>query len=79
MKQLTRQAWLAESRAMKTRTYHLVTASVFAVIAVGHLARVCLGVAVTVGGWTVPLWLSWVGLAAAGILCICGFRTARKS
>ena len=64
---------------MQVRAYHLVTASVFTVVAVGHLARACLGVPVIIGGWTVPLWLSWVGLAATGGLCLWGFRTARKN
>ncbi len=64
---------------MKIKAYTLTTASVFAVVAIGHLARVCFGVVVLFGGWTVPLWLSWVGMVAAGSLCIWGFRTARKS
>ena len=63
---------------MKARAYNLVSASVFAVVAVAHLARVCFGVPVVVGGWTAPLWVSWVGLVAAGSLCIWGFSTARR-
>jgi len=71
----TKAGWNQECRIMKSRAYNLVTASVFTVVAVAHLARVCFGVAVIVGGWTVPLWLSWVGLVAAGILCIWGFSS----
>lgn len=63
---------------MKARVYNLVTASIFTVAAIGHLVRVCFGVPVIVGGWTVPLWLSWVGLVAAEGLCIWGFGTARR-
>lgn len=63
---------------MKFRAYNLVTATVFASAAIGHLARVCLGVPVVIGGWTVPLWMSWVGLFAPGILCVWGLSTARK-
>lgn len=64
---------------MKFKAYNLVTASVFTAGAVGHVVRVCLGVPVIIGGWTVPLWLSCVGVVATGSLCIWGFGTARKS
>jgi hypothetical protein len=33
---------------------------------------------VTLGEWTLPAWVSWVGLPIAGYLAYEGFRLTRK-
>ena len=62
---------------MKTvdqRTYNIVTAALFLIIAVLHLLRVILGWPARIGGLDIPLWVSWLALIVSGGLAFCGFR-----
>ena len=59
---------------MSGKTYFTIAGLVFAVVAVGHLLRVIMALPVTIGNWTVPMWLSWVGFIAAGALSYLGLR-----
>jgi hypothetical protein len=65
------------------RAYLLVSAVIFSLVALLHLARIVFRWSVVIGGWNVPTWLSWVGLIVAGALAYFGFslalQTARKS
>ena len=46
----------------------LLTTVVLAVVAVAHIARLVLGVQVTIAGVVVPMWVSIVGtIASAGL------------
>ena len=58
------------------RTYALVTGCIFGVLALAHLARLCLDWPVQVAGWVVPMWVSWIGILAAGTLSVWAFRVA---
>ena len=62
---------------MTQRTFSLVTAALFFLIALLHAVRLVLGWQVTVEGTVVPLWISWIGLAMATYLAYEGFRLAR--
>jgi hypothetical protein len=58
---------------MKQGAYLLVTSSIFALIAVLHALRLFYGWKATMEEWTVPVWVSWVGLLIAGYLACQGF------
>ena len=58
------------------RTYILVSGSIFAVLALVHVARLFLGWPAQVAGWVVPMWISWIGILAAGALSVWAFRVA---
>ena len=45
---------------MSRRAYLLTTAVIFALIALLHLVRIVFGWSAVIGGWSVPMWLSWV-------------------
>ena len=62
-----RNCW--EERFMEQKTFNTVAGAIFAVVALAHLLRLVLGWPVVVGGWTVPMWVSWIGLVVAGGLC----------
>jgi phosphoglycerol transferase MdoB-like AlkP superfamily enzyme len=64
---------------MSRRTYLLVSAAIFSLVALLHLARVVFGWSAVIGGWSVPMWLSWVALIVAGALAYFGFSLARQS
>jgi len=61
---------------MNKKPYLLISASIFGVIAVLHLVRVGLGIPVHIGEASLPLGLSWGGLAVAALLSVWGFRLA---
>ena len=47
---------------MSRRAYLLITAIIFSLIALLHLVRIVFGWSAVIGGWSVPMWLSWVGI-----------------
>ncbi len=62
---------------MTQRTFSLVTAMLFLLIALLHAVRLLRGWQITIEGAVVPLWESWIGLAITGYLAWQGFRLAR--
>ena len=63
---------------MKQGAYFLVTSAIFALIALLHALRLFYGWKVTMEEWTVPDWVSWVGLLIAGYLACQGFLLKNK-
>ncbi|HEV7121743.1 MAG TPA: hypothetical protein VGN56_02880 [Candidatus Paceibacterota bacterium] len=59
---------LGKMPAMRERTYHLIAGVIFGIVAIAHLLRVVSGSDFVILGWSVPLWLSWIGTAAAAFL-----------
>ena len=47
---------------MSRRAYLLVSTVIFSIVALFHLAKILFGWSVIIGGWSVPMWLSWVGI-----------------
>jgi hypothetical protein len=68
----------AGNQRMSRKSYYLVTAIVFSVVGLIHLLRIILGWEVTIGGWTVPMWLSWLGLIVSAVFAYFGFTHARS-
>lgn len=54
---------------MKPKAYLMVSGTLFALVALLHLLRIVFSWQAIIGGWTVPMWLSWIGLVVAGTLC----------
>jgi hypothetical protein len=63
---------------MTQRTFFLIAAAVFSLIALGHAIRLLFGWHVMVESVVVPVWISWIGLAIAGYLAYQGFRLGRR-
>jgi hypothetical protein len=63
---------------MSQRVFVLLTSSIFALIALLHALRLIYGWDVTIGEWTVPVWVSAVGFLIAGYLALQGFLLKRK-
>jgi hypothetical protein len=59
---------------MRERTYILVVAIVFTVVAVAHLYRIFTGADLILVGWDIPMWLSWFGVAVAAYLAYASFH-----
>ena len=63
---------------MTQRTFSLVTAVLFFLIALLHAVRLLRGWQVIIEGAVVPMWISWMGLAVAAYLAYQGFRLVRR-
>jgi hypothetical protein len=60
------------------KTYCAIGATLFALVAAGHLLRLVAGWDVTIAGWAVPRWISVVGLVVPGALSAWGFSLASR-
>jgi hypothetical protein len=63
---------------MNRRSFCLISAVIFIVIALVHLIRIIYGWKVVVGPWTAPDSITWVALVVAGYLGYEGLRFARS-
>ncbi len=52
--------------------YAAVSASIFAIVAIAHLARLIKGWTVQIGTLSVPMSVSWSGLLVAALLAFWG-------
>ncbi len=62
---------------MNIRTYCRVSAIVFTVVALAHLARLIYGSPITIDGEAIPMFASGVGLIGPGALAYWGFQGAQ--
>lgn len=64
---------------MTEKTFATIAAVIFALVALLHLLRLVMGWSVVIDSWTVPMWVSWVGLVVAGSLSYYAGRLAIRS
>ena len=63
---------------MNQKTFTILASVIFALVALFHVLRIFLGWPAVIGGWTVPMWLSWIGLVVAGGLSYFGIKLATR-
>jgi hypothetical protein len=68
-----------EDRAVNQKTFNVVASVIFALVALLHLLRIYMGWPIVIGSWTVPMWVSWIGLVVAGSLSYFGLSFARAA
>ena len=64
---------------MDQKKFLVMVGAIFALVALLHLLRIYMGWTVVIGDWTMPMWLSWIGLVVAGGLSYFGLRLAARS
>jgi hypothetical protein len=64
---------------MSHKTFSLVSGLIFLLAALIHVLRLAFGWQAVLGGWNVPIWVSWIALPIAGFLALEGFVLSRKS
>ena len=64
---------------MTEKMFATIAAVIFALVALLHLVRLVMGWSIVIDSWTVPMWVSWVGLVVAGGLSYYGARLAMRS
>jgi hypothetical protein len=63
---------------MNRKTFSMLAGAIFTLVALFHLIRIFKGWPIIIGDWSVPISLSWVGLAVAGGLAVLAFRLAAE-
>jgi hypothetical protein len=63
---------------MDQKTFSIVAGVIFAAVALFHLVRIYMDWPVMIGGWSVPMWVSWIGLVVAGGLAFFGLKLAER-
>ncbi len=58
---------------MDHKNYIVVTSVIFLIIFILHGVRIFFGWDAVLGGWEVPMWLSWIAVFATGFLAYSGF------
>jgi len=64
---------------MSKKDFSLIAGIIFIVIAILHVLRLIMAWPASIGGWNVPMWLSWIALIVAGFLGIQGFKFSKGS
>jgi hypothetical protein len=59
---------------MPQTIYIAVSGLIFDLVFLFHLLRIIFGWHAEIGGFEVPMWISWVSLAIAGYLAITAYR-----
>ena len=63
---------------MNTKTYVMVSAVIFTLVALMHLMRLMQGWLVQVGTFSVPIWISVLALLVSVLVAIWGFSLVKK-
>ena len=63
---------------MDQKTFTIVVGAIFAVVALLHVLRILMGWPAVIGGWAVPMWVSWIALVVAGGLSYFGLSLAMR-
>ena len=63
---------------MDQKTFTIVAGALFAVVALLHVLRIFMGWPAVIGGWTMPMWVSWIGVVVAGGLSYFGLSLAMR-
>ena len=48
--------------------FHLIAGTIFALVALLQALRIYMGWPVVIGGWSAPMWVSWIAIVVAGSL-----------
>ena len=59
---------------MNAVAYARLAGTIFAIVALAHVARLVLAAPVVIGGTALPMGVSWVGAGVAAALAVLGWR-----
>ena len=62
-----------------SRALFFVVGVIMGVVALVHFLRLVFGWSVIIGGWDAPLWVSWIGVIAAGYISYTSFHLASRA
>jgi len=74
---LVHYAWhVGKIPQVREYTYIIIAGCVFTLVAGTHLWRIFTGADLVIGEWSMPLWLSWFGVAVTSYLAYASFHFA---
>ena len=50
---------------MTDKLFHLLAGTIFALVALLQALRISMGWSVVIGGWSAPMWVSWIAIVVA--------------
>ena len=59
------------------KMYIKLTGLIFSIIAILHLLRLIFRWDVIMGDWQIPVWVSFIGVAASGFLAYIAFKLSK--
>lgn len=62
----------------RNRPFTMIGAIIFAIVALLHLYRLFTDFQVILGSHTIPMWVSYFGVAVPGLLAVMLFRESRR-
>ncbi|MDO8730367.1 MAG: hypothetical protein Q7J69_04195 [Candidatus Omnitrophota bacterium] len=62
---------------MTQPAFNLAAGTLFLIVAILHTLRLFFKWHAAVGGWTVPMWVSWAGVVVAGFLAFAAFNNKK--
>jgi len=62
---------------MDPTDYSMLAALIFALVAIGQLARALMRLPVTIGQTSIPVWASWVAFVVAATLAWLGYLASQ--
>ncbi len=51
---------------MNDKLFHQIAGGIFALVALLQALRIFMGWPVVIGGWSAPMWISWIAIVVAG-------------
>jgi len=54
---------------MNDKLFHSIAGTIFALVALLQALRIYMDWPVVIGGWSAPMWISWIAIVVAGGLC----------
>ncbi len=60
------------------RSFYLIASGlIFLLVGVGHGLRLLYGWEAVIGGWSVPVWVSWLAVLLGFLMALTAFRMLR--
>lgn len=76
---LVHYAWhVGKIPQIRERNYIIIAGSLFTVISIAHLWRIFTGADLVIEGYSMPLWLSWFGVAVTSYLAYASFHLSTR-
>ena len=63
---------------MKQKTFVKIAGIIFGLVAFVHLVKVLFAWDANIGGWEVPLWISYIAVVIAGFLAYSAYKLLKK-
>lgn len=63
---------------MNQKTFLGITGVLFLLMTILHVARIIFGWNAIIGGWVIPLWVSWIAIVLAGFLSFQSWKLMKK-